>query len=82
MLAHSTNPIAVSHFNVAIDDYIHSNFLIFRLTKDPKFVAIIHAAKFASSTYITPTQAAIPGELLDAINDTYMAEVKSKIERC
>ena len=66
---------------VAIADCIHSNSLPFRLAMDPKFVAMIHATKFASSNYVTPTQFAIAGELLDANYNTYMAEVKSEIER-
>ncbi len=81
IFAHSPNPMAVSHLNVAIADCIHSNSLPFRLTKDPKFVAMIRAAKFAPSNYVTPTRFAIAGELLDATYNTYMAEVKSEIER-
>ncbi len=82
MFAHSPNPMVVSQLNVAIADCIHSNSLPFRLTKDPKFVAMICPAKFAPSTYVTLTQAAIAGELLDPTCITYMAKVKSKIERC
>ncbi len=73
--------MTVSNLNVAIADFVHSNSLPFRLTKDVKFVAMIRAAKFAPSTYMTPTRAAIARELLDAMYDTYMAKVKSEIDR-
>ncbi len=42
---------------------------------------MIGAAKFAPSNYVTPTEFAIAGELLDATYNTYMAKVKSEIER-
>ena len=81
LFAHSPNPMAVSHLNVAIADCIHSNSLPFSLVKDPKFVAMIRAAKFAPTSYVTPTRAAIAGELLDTTYDAYMSEVKSQIDR-
>ncbi len=81
MFAHSPYPMAVSHLNVAIADCIHCNSLPFRLTKDAKFIAMIRAAKSAPSNYVTPTQAAITGKLFNATYDTYMAKVKSEIER-
>ncbi len=81
IFAHSPNPMAVSHLIVSIADCIHSNSLPFRLTKDLKFVAMIRAAKFAPSNYVTSTQFAIAGELLDATYNTYMAKVKCEIER-
>ncbi len=66
LFAHSPNPMAAAHLNVAIVDCIHSNYVPFRLTKDQKSVATIQAAKFPLSTYVTLTQAAIAGVLLNA----------------
>lgn len=75
------DPASVAKLDVAIADFIHGNSLSFRLVRDPKFVAMIKAARFVPVSYRTPDRRKIGGELLLKNYEQYIESTKTKLLR-
>jgi hypothetical protein len=63
----ATNALANWCMDIAVANYIHSNMLLFSLTRDPKFLKMIDVAKTLGPRYNTPDQRQMSGPLLDTL---------------
>ncbi len=61
------DPIANQCMDIAIANFVHSNCLLFSLTRCPQFLKVIAEAKNVGAKYLPPNQNQMSGTLLDGL---------------